>query len=392
MPTEIDPDRLLAQIVGDLRLRRSPVAIWRAVLDRLRDAGIPIDRMSNGNATLHPDLRAIAYRWSDDNDTIREERVAHGIEVTEAYTKSPVAALQDGRTEPIRIRLDGDDILPFETLNEVRDAGFTDYVIWGLNTHSYAVVGYIAWATRHQAGFSYDDMRCLQLILPALEIALELFVTRMTTETLLDTYLGHWSGRRVMDGTIRRGTGGSIRSVVWMSDLRDFTTLSKRLPLAALIDLVNEFFEAVIEPIHGSGGEVFKLIGDAVLAVFPIEAGDDPSEICERALAAAEGARANLARANRRRARRALEPLTAGIALHLGEVQYGNVGAPSRLDFTVLGETVNLTARLESLAGALGQPLVASHTVAAHLPHRFDALGRYPLKGFELPVDVYVPT
>jgi adenylate cyclase len=185
------------------------------------------------------------------------------------------------------------------------------------------------------------------------------------TNSVLDLYLGREAGRRVYAGNIRRGDGQTIHSVLWMCDLRGFSSLSDRNPLNDLIAVLNNYFEPVTGPIHASGGEVLKFIGDAVLGIFWIEGEAEIAEICERALSAAELTVANMYILNRRRRREEKDPLNFSIALHVGDAMHGNVGAHDRLDFTVIGPAVNLCAWLESVAGSLGEKIICSSEFAA---------------------------
>src|SRR6185503_13812250 len=125
--------------------------------------------------------------------------------------------------------------------------------------------------------------------------------------------------------------------------------------------VLNEFFECVLGPVMERGGEVLRFIGDAALAIFPV--GTDAGEACRRAAEAARDAVARMESANAARQR----PLRFGIALHLGDVLYGNIGTPSRLEFTVIGAAANEAARIESLCKTLDAPLLVSGPVARHL-------------------------
>ena len=176
-----------------------------------------------------------------------------------------------------------------------------------------------------------------------------------------------------------------------MCDLRGFTSLSDRIPLNYLIAVLNDYFEAVTGPIHASGGEVLKFIGDAVLGIFRIEDEAEVAEICERALSAAELAVANMQILNRRRSRENKPPLDFSIALHIGDAMYGNVGARDRLDFTVIGPAVNLCARLEALAGSLGQKIICSSAFAAVSNEEMRSVGTHDLKNVEAAVEAFVP-
>jgi len=184
--------------------------------------------------------------------------------------------------------------------------------------------------------------------------------------TLLDTYLGPRTGRKVLEGAIRRGDGENIQAVVLFSDLRNSSRLAEDLPRDDYLRLLNRYFETLLEPIAEHGGEVLKFIGDAVLAIFPL-ADDDAARTgqasgqaltvqAHNALAAAESA---LAR-GRGEAEQGCRSIDFGIALHVGEVTYGNVGGQDRLDFTVIGPAVNLATRIERLCKTSGNRVLVS--------------------------------
>ena len=146
-------------------------------------------------------------------------------------------------------------------------------------------------------------MALLEAITPGIAVNLEVQALRFTARTLLDTYIGRQAGARVLDGAIRRGMGETIRAVIWLCDLRGFTSLSERLPRDALIELLNEYFGRMCAALEAGGGEVLKFVGDALLGIFPIR-DDDPASVCARALAAAENAQ-DVARRLQRRPGRA---------------------------------------------------------------------------------------
>ncbi len=137
------------------------------------------------------------------------------------------------------------------------------------------------------------------------------------------------------------------------------------------------------------GGEILKFIGDAVLAIFPLE----EEQACRRALQAALGARATMAERNTRRRERGEETLGFGIALHTGEVMFGNIGSTNRLDFTVIGPAVNLaSSRIERLCRMLGRDILVSKDFAHACPSQdLRPLGHHQLPGVERPVEVFAP-
>ena len=189
------------------------------------------------------------------------------------------------------------------------------------------------------------------IIAPLTRVA-EIRALRRTATNLLNTYVGRQAGERILAGKIRRGFVEEIRAAIWLSDMRGFTALSERLPPQELVDLLNRYFDCQVPAILEHGGEVLKFIGDGLLAIFPLaDDGDDAGEVCRRALACAREAR-RLHRGARRAGGSDTRPIRFGLALHVGQVMYGNIGGGNRLDFTCIGPAVNLAARLEKVAAA----------------------------------------
>jgi adenylate cyclase len=218
-----------------------------------------------------------------------------------------------------------------------------------------------------------------------LAAALEPTAMRRSSESLLRTFLGDGPANAVLAGAIRRGDRRHIDAAILFCDLRGFTVMSERLAEADLFAVLDQYFEAVVEAVRGGGGDVLKFLGDGVLAIFPVEA--SRTDACRAALEAVAETRERLAEA----AATDGTPLAFIATLHVGQVVYGNIGSPDRLDFTVLGPTVNLVSRLEGLAKELDQPLLCSAAFAAALDVPFASLGRFALKGVTEPEEVFAP-
>jgi class 3 adenylate cyclase len=210
---------------------------------------------------------------------------------------------------------------------------------------------------------------------------------RAALAALLEAYLGRRSAARVQGGVLRRGTGETIRAVLLSADLRDFTALSQATEPAAMIAVLDSWFDRVAGAVHAFGGEVLKFIGDGVLAIFPVTG--TPAEACEAALRAVVAARAGMAHLDAVRQGQGLPPLPFGVALHLGEILWGNIGAADRLDFTAIGPAVNLVSRLEGLCRPLGQPVLISGAVAGEITAPLVPLGEHVLRGIAAPCAVF---
>jgi adenylate cyclase len=211
---------------------------------------------------------------------------------------------------------------------------------------------------------------------------------RARLSAVLEAYLGRRSAARVLAGPPRRGAGETIRAVVLFADLRSFTALSEVQPAAAVIAALDAWFDCIAGSVHAFGGEVLKFIGDGVLAIFPV-VDDRPGEACDAALRAVSSARAGMAHLNAARREQSLPLLAFGVALHLGDILWGNVGAADRLDFTAIGSAVNLVSRLEGLCRPLDQTILISGAVATETATTLISLGTHVLRGIASPCAVY---
>jgi len=285
----------------------------------------------------------------------------------------------------VRQRLDLPDTeFAFPLLHELRRDGLTDYVALPI-TFSDGKIHGTTWSSDRPGGFESADLARIDDLLPVFGLLLEIHLSRRIAITLLDTYVGHHAGERILDGQILRGSGETVRAAIWFCDLRGFTALSERTGRDALIECLNQYFDRMAAAVEGQGGEILKFIGDAMLAVFPL----DTDRACRRALEAAIAAEAGMAELNRARVERGEEALEFGIGLHAGDVMYGNIGATDRLDFTVIGPAVNLASRLHSLSHDLGTKLLISDAFAGLCVGPFRSLGRHQLKGIAHPVEVF---
>jgi len=204
--------------------------------------------------------------------------------------------------------------------------------------------------------------------------------------TLLQAYLGRDAGTRIHNGQVRRGQGQTVPAAIWISDLRDFTRLSEQHPLEEVLSLLNDMFEMLVDKIEAENGQVLKFMGDGLLATF---SGEDAPRACNRAMRAAKSAQEAVLEIQRVREASGRPDTGLGIGLHYGDVMYGNIGAPGRLDFTVIGPAVNLTARIESLCSPLQRNILMSAEFAQHIDEPLAEVGRQTVKGVEEPVEIF---
>ena len=359
---------------------------------RLVGQGVPLWRATLHIFTLHPEIRGYGYRWWRERHVTEEYVLTHGSELSKDFLESPIrAAIEHGT--PLRHRLE-QGAIEFPLLGQLRAKGAMDYVAAPLNpyfyrdgsaTHRYPVV---TWATDRAGGFGEDDLALLEAIRPALAAVVESRAMRRFAKNLIQIYLGREVGQRIFYGQIQRGQSERMRAVVMASDLRSFTRLSDRLPSETVIRLLDDYFEQVAAPVHRAGGEILKFVGDGVLAIFAAGDGGE-AEAARKGLAVAREIMARLETYNAACHRNGAAQIRAGIGLHLGDLMYGNVGAPDRLDFTAIGPAVNLACRLESLTKRFDRPILASRAFAAACPEPLVSLGFQPVRGLVEPQELF---
>src|SRR6266436_2327738 len=364
----------------------SEVELFDELCWRLLGDGLPLWRATLHMGTLHPLIRGVGARWLRELKIIEEFCILHGSDDTSEYLQSPIRATIESGTRFRRHLVAETPEYPL--LTKLRAAGATDYFALALN-RTFRRFPVVTWSTDRPGGFSDADINALEDINPALAAIVDTRSVRRISANLLDTYLGPQAGRRILAGQIRRAEGERLRAVIMMTDLRGFTALSDQLPGDEVIELLDDYFDAIATPIENRKGEILKFIGDGMLAIFPAEDDDDFSQSSVHALEAATEGLARLDAVNQMRRRVGRTELRIGIGLHLGEVIYGNVGSASRLDFTVIGPAVNLASRIEDLTKRLGRPMLFSSAFARICPRPLVSLGLQPVRGLSEPEEVF---
>ncbi|HEY8014011.1 MAG TPA: adenylate/guanylate cyclase domain-containing protein [Dongiaceae bacterium] len=356
--------------------------------ERLRAAGLALAGGTVVIDTLHPLYEGHAIRWfRDQPETKRTEygRTNRG-EASESYRRSIYYRLLMGSETHLRCRLTPESIAEYSNLEASFAAGNTDYLGIMNKFAAEGTVGdmdcvYSGWETGRPEGFTEAEVLALRRLSPFLAMAMKCASLGRTAQALVETYLGREAGRQVLSGRIERGIADRIEAVLWFSDLRGFTRITDNAQPAHIIPLLNDYAEAVVSAIQAEGGDVLKLIGDGVLAMFPAE---ERGKACAAAIAAATGARERVAALNERRSAESLPVTEIYLGLHIGEVFFGNVGSPNRLDFTVVGPAVNEASRIAAMCRSVDQPLLLSAAFAAALGNAgppLASVGRYALRG-----------
>lgn len=372
----------------------APERLLAGFCERLNAGGVAVVRAAATVQSLDPVVGALVFRWSRAHAAgWREafERADADFD-GEGWHRSPFYALYMSNATRLRRRLTSPEaIAEFPVFADFAREGATDYLaVKSMFAAAGAGEGVLSsWLSDRPDGFTDDELAALEALSPPLDLALYAAALSAGAETLLNTYLGRDAARRVLAGAVERGVAHRLDAVLWASDLQGFTRLADNEPEARVIDLLNAYAEAVVDAIAAAGGEVLKFIGDGVLAVFDRRAlADAPTAALEAAERALDATRALSAE----RAAAGLPVSRLRVALHAGEVFYGNVGARTRLDFTVVGPTVNEAARLCDMCRSLEQELVVSaafHAIAGPPRARLVGLGRYALRGVGRPQHLF---
>ncbi|WP_027545695.1 adenylate/guanylate cyclase domain-containing protein [Bradyrhizobium sp. WSM2254] len=379
-------EKLTIWLMAGARGAQSPDIVLSEICERLVNAGVPLWRVGVFVQTLHPDALGRSFVWRPDAG-VAIDTAGFDLPESERFNQSPFAILYASGHE-VGYRLDDPESRRFPFFDDLRADGVTEYIALPLQFTD-GTLHATSWATKEPGGFTDEHLSVLRSILLPFTRLAEIFALRRTAASLLDTYVGNRAGERIMAGQIRRGHAESMRAAIWLSDLRGFTALSDRLAAENVVDILNQYFDCQVPAIRKHGGEILKFMGDGLLAVFPIARdGGNLGEVCGRVLDAAREAKAAVD-AMQYPTGESIERFRFGVALHIGEILFGNIGGSSRLDFTCIGPSVNLTARLEKIAGKLGRTIVASSAFAGVLAHGWTDLGEFPIAGFSQPQRVF---
>lgn len=376
-------------LVGEGRLLGDGIAIAEGVAERLIEAGVPLLRLRIAQRVANPLLAAWGVIWRRDLGKSEDYVVPTKLLETSTWIGSPFHQVVQTRAS-LRQRLTNlhpDDNGVFQEMAEI---GGTDFFAMPLEFGDGSVQG-MSLVTDGEDGFSEDHIGLFERLRQPLAAAMEPIAMRRSTASLLKTYLGKGPSQAVTAGSIRRGDLSSLSAVVMFSDLRGFTDKSKRWSDLELLGALDSYFEVVVDAVKRHQGDVLKFLGDGILAVFPIEDETATEASCASALEAAFEAREKLRSLNEAREAAGQEPIDFGTALHLGTVTYGNVGSPDRLDFTVIGETVNLASRLEGLCKKLGEPILCSDAMCPGQAVELRSVGAHEIRGLAHPIQIYAP-
>jgi adenylate cyclase len=355
--------------------------LLEVLCEKLTALGVPIARATAHVRTLHPEFRGATRIWRR-GESIEIRTTRHGIESTSDYQNSPIQyIIETGQWLDTILSETTDRHFPI--LATLRAQGITHYVMAPL-IFSNRIVNAMSWATDAPGGFTEADVELFRDFVTAFVPVLEATAVRRIYGELLATYVGRDPGARIMAGAVQRGDVRHLKAAMLLADLRGFSRLTNELPEERIVELLNAFFDLVVPGVIAGGGDILKYVGDAVFAMFPVT-GDDPTPACGSALTAAQTALAALQAAPNQ----IQQHISIDIALHYGDVAYGNIGSGNRLDFTAVGRDVNILSRLELLCKDVGRPLLMTDTFAVEVAEPVIEIGHFELRGFRRHQAVY---
>jgi adenylate cyclase len=344
---------------------------------RLIEAGVEADIIALYQTPKNPLVGGSRYAWTPEQGILVRE-FTHEHMQSPYFIGGVVDAARSGM-KPVRYRvgkMPEYDAHPGS--KPIIEGGLSEFVIFPLIAVNEASSA-LGIGVKRQGGIVDEQFEICRRVTAPLARVVESRVSSEGTASLLATFLGRDAGARVNAGMVRRGDAEMIRAVILFTDIEGFTEQSNHLPISETVAMLNRYFESLEQPILRYGGDVLKLIGDGMLAIFPTPEDLTAEEgAALSALSAVEDARAQLAGTGTK--------FRAGY--HVGEIHYGNIGGRTRLDFTAIGPAVNLTARLLDAASQKEISAVCSAAFAKLVPDRVEDLGTFELKGFAEPQQV----
>jgi adenylate cyclase len=366
---------------------------------RLVAAGIPIARSFLSIGGLHPQRRAWSLTWRDGAITDVND-FAHETMETPIWRDSPFRHMIETRTRWLHRPLRGENaLLDYPVLREFRDLGLTEWLalLHGFGarepTSQAGQLGVIlSWATAEAVGWNAAQLAAIEELSGTLALAVKGAALPGVMRDLLAAYLGGDAADRVIAGQVQRGSVSRVAAAILYADLRGFTDFAEATAPEEVTRRLNGAFDCLGEPVRAAGGEILKFLGDGALVIFLPKSGTGLAVVAAAALDAASAILVRVAALNTTEAAAGHPPLVFDMALHAGDVTYGNIGTADRVDFTVIGPAVNEATRLESLCKELGEPVLISQAfvrAAPHLSKRLRSTGHHRLRGVREPQEVF---
>jgi len=379
-----DVNDLILWLTSEGRILGDETRIVSHYCASLQKLGVPLSRVRIGQNYSNPLISAWGIVWTPQET--QKYTVPITVRTSSAWRGSPFEHVVTTRTVLRKRLMDMDLSEEHEVYRELRQDGVTDFLAMPLEYGDGSVQG-SSFSTEHADGFGDQQIELLEATRHALSSALEPIAMRESQKSLLRTYLGDGPAQEIGKGNIKRGEHKSVYAAILFADLRGFTAKSEIWPEAKLLDVMGDYFEMVVAPIQDCGGDVLKFMGDGVLAIF--EATEDTDAACTSAVHAAVKSLENLRAYNGKAKVEGGEQIEFVIGIDFGQVTFGNIGSPDRLDFTVVGSAVNVASRVQGLCKELGEQVLITPSVQSHAPDHAETLGHHALKGLGDAVEVF---
>jgi len=365
----------------------------------LAEQEIHLCRANVALMTLHPQIEAIRFVWHNtvitpdpvpspamfyrkvhylDNCTIDEAHLSFGAKTSMPFKQSPFWRLVEGE-EFLSYVITPEKQHEYVVLDDLAKLGATHYIATRLGGKE----AYISLVSYEVGGFTPEEIELVKISLTALSLLIESAVKDLVLNTVLSCYVGNSPGDQIKQGNIRPGSMMDMEGAIWFSDIRKYSTHSQNTEAVELATKLNAYYDIVVNVIYAHDGEILKFIGDAILAIFPISEAINSEQVCQNAVAAAVAANKALKDS----------PLNFehGVGLHVGRFQFGNIGSLRRMDFTAIGNEINIASRIESQCSQYKLPLLMSEKLVktGNIPSQ--CFAKTPLKGISGEFPLYVP-
>ncbi|TGN14324.1 adenylate/guanylate cyclase domain-containing protein [Leptospira ilyithenensis] len=404
-------NRFLDWFMEESRNAKSASSYFNSFIEFLIREDFRIIRSSMGTRTVHPQVETVSYLWAPNDRLSIFDNIAGDLEVSSRVFTFGIGSLKEirfkqgtSRTEPFKLSpiyrilqskktyvfsfLDyQEEPLPFPILEDLKEHKATGYIaIPAIEAGN--PVAFKSFVTDHPEGFTPEKVAFLEKASNVMYVKWSNFMRAEFTETLLSVYLGKRTGSLVYSGKVHLGDVENMNSVIWFSDIRNYSGLSEDLSPSDIIHMLNDYFGAIIPSIEKNGGEVLKMLGDGILAVFPFDE-KNKKRVRMKALLSVRQVFDELRKLNRIRIKDSKTPIRHGVGLHKGQILYGNIGSRDRLDFTVIGEAVNLASRIAGMCGELKKAVLASEEFVSDMNIRWEDIGEHKLKGIAVPKRIF---
>jgi adenylate cyclase len=371
---------LIDYMLGDALQATDADIVLTEMSERIRAAGVPLDRATSIVRLLHAEAAASARFW-ERGQGARSYAFPFSHDPNDEYDKSPAAEVHRTREWLVLWLPDTADDA-YNLVPELKEAGLTHYIMMPVFMAN-GMSNTFSFATRSKEGFSDLDFAFFRVVFPAIAACQEILTTHRIMGEVIRMYVGNEPYERILSGDVHRGQVTRIKSAILFADMHRFTELTADMEAEEATQLLNDYYDCIVPWIEKNGGEVLKFMGDGILAIF--RAAEDENLTCNKAATSAHEA------LNAVREYSGKHSFDVGIALHFGDVAFGNIGSGTRLDYTIIGRDVNLASRVASLCGTLDEKLLISEAFCQRVKgEETRSLGRFGLKGLRDEEEIFV--